>query len=164
MTIDEKIILSVEDDPDDEILTLRALQRANIANRIVVARDGVEALQYLLGSGGAYEGRDTSIQPLMILLDLKLPKLDGIEVLRRLRADARLLASCCHSHLLERGRGPDRQLRARGQQIHPEAGRVQPLRRGGTPAEPVLVASRPTHFREEHGAYLTGRRHRRLVA
>ena len=83
-----KIIMLLEDNPDDEALTLRALRKNNIQNEVVVARDGVEALDYLFGSG-AYTGRDTRIKPLVILLDLKLPKIDGLEVLRRLRSDER---------------------------------------------------------------------------
>mgnify|MGYP001558594093 CR=1 FL=1 len=83
-----KIILLVEDNPDDEALTLRALSKSKILNEIVVTRDGAEALDYLFGAG-AYAGRDTSVQPQLILLDLKLPKIDGLEVLKRLRADPR---------------------------------------------------------------------------
>jgi two-component system response regulator len=83
-----RTILLVEDNPDDETLTLRALSKSKILNEIVVARDGAEALDYLFGTGG-HDGRDTSIQPQLILLDLKLPKVDGLEVLKRLRADAR---------------------------------------------------------------------------
>lgn len=83
-----KVILLVEDNPDDELLTLRALKKNNIGNEVVVAHDGVEALDYLFGTG-IYEGRDTSIQPQVILLDLKLPRVDGLEVLKRLRADGR---------------------------------------------------------------------------
>lgn len=84
----EKVILLVEDNPDDEALTLRALKKNNILNEVVVARDGEEALDYLFGTG-KYDGRDTSIQPQVILLDLQLPKINGIEVLKRLRADKR---------------------------------------------------------------------------
>lgn len=83
-----KVILLVEDNPDDETLTLRALSKSKILNKIVVARDGAEALDYLFGTG-IHAGRDTSIQPQLILLDLKLPKVDGLEVLKRLRADHR---------------------------------------------------------------------------
>jgi two-component system response regulator len=86
--MDDKMILLVEDNPDDELLTLRALRKHRIGNKVVVARDGAEALDFLFGTG-AYTGRDTGSQPQLILLDLKLPKLDGLEVLRRLRADSR---------------------------------------------------------------------------
>ena len=83
-----KIILLVEDNADDEVLTRRALKKNNIGNELVVARDGAEALDYLFGTG-EYEGRDLSVMPQVILLDLKLPKVDGLEVLRRLRANER---------------------------------------------------------------------------
>jgi CheY-like chemotaxis protein len=84
----KKVILLVEDNPDDVDLTLRALRKGNILNELVVARDGVEALDYLFGTG-AHAGRDLSIMPTVVLLDLKLPKIDGLEVLRRLRANER---------------------------------------------------------------------------
>jgi CheY-like chemotaxis protein len=84
----ERTILLVEDNRDDEALTLRALRRANVANAVVVARDGVEALDYLFGTG-TYAGRDLRDLPQVVLLDLKLPKLDGIEVLRRIRTSDR---------------------------------------------------------------------------
>jgi CheY-like chemotaxis protein len=80
------VILLVEDNPDDVQLTLRALKQNNITNEIIIAKDGVEALDYLFGTG-AHAGRDTNVLPQVILLDLKLPKIDGLEVLRRLRAD-----------------------------------------------------------------------------
>jgi len=83
-----KMIMLVEDNPDDEALTLRALRKNNIQNTVVVARDGVEALDYLFGTG-IHAARDTRLKPVVILLDLKLPKIDGVEVLRRLRADER---------------------------------------------------------------------------
>jgi two-component system, response regulator len=82
--MDNKIILLVEDNPDDVDLTLRALKKNNIRNDIVVANDGAEALDFLFGTG-KYSGRDLSVMPTVILLDLKLPKIDGLEVLRRLR-------------------------------------------------------------------------------
>lgn len=88
MEVNPAIILLVEDNPDDEALTLRALKKSNLRNEVVVARDGVEALDYLFGIG-QYEGRDTNLLPHLILLDLKLPKIDGLEVLQRLRADPR---------------------------------------------------------------------------
>ncbi len=84
----DKIIMLVEDNPDDVTLTLRALKKNNIGNEVVVAQDGAEALDYLFRTG-RHSGRDPSEMPQVVLLDLKLPKLDGLEVLRRLRADDR---------------------------------------------------------------------------
>lgn len=84
----EKTILLVEDNPDDVELTLRALKKNNISNDVVLARDGVEALDFLFGTG-AHAGRDTSILPQVVLLDLKLPKLDGLEVLSKIRSNER---------------------------------------------------------------------------
>ncbi|MFN8300143.1 MAG: response regulator [Chitinophagales bacterium] len=84
----DKIILLVEDNSDDVALTLRAFRKSNLKNEIVVAEDGADALDYLLGEG-KYAGRDTTIAPTLILLDLKLPKIPGLEVLRRIRADER---------------------------------------------------------------------------
>jgi two-component system response regulator len=86
--MNNKIILLAEDNPDDVKLTLRALKKSNIMNEVVVVSDGVKALDYLFGTG-EYSGRDTSILPQVILLDLNMPRLGGIEVLQRLRADAR---------------------------------------------------------------------------
>jgi CheY-like chemotaxis protein len=83
-----KVILLVEDNPDDEALAIRALKRHHVGNEIVVAHDGVEALDYLFGTG-LYAGRDASLKPSVVLLDLKLPRVDGLEVLRRLRDDHR---------------------------------------------------------------------------
>ena len=84
----EKMILLVEDNPDDEALTMRALKQSKLANDIVVARDGSEALDFLFATG-AHEGRDVSHMPAVVLLDLKLPKVSGLEVLQRLREDPR---------------------------------------------------------------------------
>ena len=86
--MESKVILLVEDNPRDEALTLRALKKSNIVNDVVVARDGVEALDYLFGTG-AHADRDTSDMPQLVLLDLKLPKVDGLQVLRRMREDER---------------------------------------------------------------------------
>lgn len=80
----DKIIFLIEDNPDDEALTLRALKKNNIMNQVIVAHDGAEALDYLLGPNSA-----NNRVPQVILLDLKLPKIDGLEVLKRLRADER---------------------------------------------------------------------------
>ncbi len=84
-----KQILLVEDNPDDVALTMRALKKNNIANEVIVAKDGVEALDYLFGTG-AYESRDVSKTPAVVLLDLKLPMIDGLEVLERIRKDERI--------------------------------------------------------------------------
>src|SRR3984957_19338919 len=84
----EKTILLVEDNVDDEMLTIRALKKNNVTNDLVVARDGVEALDYLFGTG-VHAGRNATVLPGLVLLDLKLPKLDGLEVLRSLSADER---------------------------------------------------------------------------
>ena len=86
--MNDTVILLVEDNPDDEALTVRALNKNKILNEVVVARDGVQALDYLFGEG-AHAGRDTKEMPQVVLLDLNLPKLDGLGVLRRLRADDR---------------------------------------------------------------------------
>jgi CheY-like chemotaxis protein len=86
--VSDKAILLIEDNPSDIALTERALKRNNISNPLVVAQDGQEGIDYLFGQG-AFAGRDTALQPVLILLDLKLPKLDGLEVLRLIRADAR---------------------------------------------------------------------------
>jgi len=83
-----KTILLVEDNPDDVALTLRAFKKCNILNEVVVVQDGVEALEYLNGAG-AFAGRDTKIMPQLILLDLKMPRMDGIALLQKLRSDER---------------------------------------------------------------------------
>ncbi|MBI5118484.1 response regulator, partial [Candidatus Poribacteria bacterium] len=83
-----KVILLVEDNPDDEALVLRALRKNNILNEVVVAHDGPEALDYLFGSG-AYAGREVGAMPQIAMLDINLPKISGLEVLKRIRADAR---------------------------------------------------------------------------
>jgi CheY-like chemotaxis protein len=86
--MNRNVILLVEDNPDDEALTLRALKKNKMVNEVIVAHDGVEALEYLFCEG-AHAGRDVHEMPQVVLLDLKLPKLDGLGVLRRLRADER---------------------------------------------------------------------------
>ncbi len=83
-----KVILLVEDNPDDVKLTMRALKKANVLNEVVVAQDGAEAIDYLFGEG-KYAGRDVNHKPQVVLLDLKMPKVDGFEVLQRIRADER---------------------------------------------------------------------------
>jgi two-component system response regulator len=84
----DRFILLVEDNPDDEALTIRAFKKSKLVNEIIVAHDGAEALDFLFGRG-AYSGRDLSALPAVVLLDLRLPKIDGLEVLRRVRADDR---------------------------------------------------------------------------
>lgn len=86
--MEQRSILLIEDNPDDEELTLRALKSNNVLNEVVVMRDGAEALDYLFATG-AYAGRDPRVMPELTLLDLKLPKVDGLEVLKKLRADDR---------------------------------------------------------------------------
>jgi|SRR5947209_3236199 len=86
MGTENHVILLIEDNPDDVALTLRALEKNNIRNEIIVAPDGVKGLDFLFGTG-SYTGRDLSVMPEVILLDLKLPKMDGLEVLKRLRAN-----------------------------------------------------------------------------
>ena len=86
--MEDKLILLVEDNPDDQALTLRALKRNNIRNRVVIRQDGAEALDFLFCQG-ADAGRDPHDMPQVILLDLKLPKIDGLEVLLQIRSDAR---------------------------------------------------------------------------
>jgi two-component system response regulator len=88
MVVAGETILLVEDNPDDEVLTRRALKKSNICNDVVVARDGAEALDYLFATG-EHAGRDPSAMPQVVLLDLNLPKVDGLEVLGRIRADER---------------------------------------------------------------------------
>ena len=87
-SVRKKVILLVEDNPDDEALARRALEKNRIPNELIVVRDGVEALDFLFATG-AYAERETSLLPQLILLDLKLPKIDGLEVLKRIRADER---------------------------------------------------------------------------
>lgn len=86
--MNQRVILLVEDNPDDEALTLRAIKRNHIANPVIVTRDGAEALDYMFATG-AFTGRDMTELPAVILLDLKLPKIDGLDVLKHIREDER---------------------------------------------------------------------------
>ena len=112
-------ILLVEDNQDDVELTLHALRKEKLANSIHVARDGEEALEFLF-CNGKFAGRTFDRPPKLVLLDLKLPKVDGLEVLRRLKADG-------DSHFLQRRTRPGQQLRTWGQQLHPKTSRLQPV-------------------------------------
>jgi CheY-like chemotaxis protein len=87
--LSQRVILLVEDNADDELMTLRALRKSNFHNPVVVVRDGAEALDYLFRQG-RHADRDPAIRPQVVLLDLHLPRLDGLEVLRRIRADEQL--------------------------------------------------------------------------
>jgi two-component system response regulator len=100
--VDDKLILLVEDNPDDKLLALRAFKKNSITTKLIVVRDGAEALDYLFGTG-EFVGRDVRAMPHIILLDLKLPKVDGFEVLRRMRAQeiTRLLPVVILSSSLE---------------------------------------------------------------
>ena len=125
----KRAVLLVEDSETDEKLTLRAFKKSNLANEIVIVRDGAETLEYLFGTR-KYEGRDTSALPAVVLLDLNLPRIDGLEVLRRIRADERtrflpvvILTASKEDEDWLRG------LRARRQRIRPEAGRASPSSR-----------------------------------
>jgi CheY-like chemotaxis protein len=86
--MENKAILLVEDNPRDEALTRRALKKSNVVNEVAVARDGVEALEYLFGTGSDSGGEEKAL-PQLVLLDLKLPKVDGLQVLQRIRAEER---------------------------------------------------------------------------
>jgi len=134
----ERAILLVEDNPDDEALTRRAFARNNIQNEIVVAHDGVEALDYLFGTG-TFADRDPSRTPQVVLLDLKLPRIDGLEVLRRIRADDRLKLLRWSSSLLERGAGPCRRLHPGREQLRAEAGRLRAVHRSGAATGALLA-------------------------
>ena len=116
--MEKKTILLVEDNADDEILTRHAHQENDILNEVIVVRDGVEAMDYLSGTG-RFAGRDRDALPAVVLLDLNLPRLDGLEVLRRLRGDARtrLLPRGRDPHDLAGGTGSGRWLQSRRQQL-----------------------------------------------
>ena len=128
-----KTILLIEDNPSDIALTKRALEKARIANQLVIAEDGQEALDYLLGTG-AHAGRDPTDQPMLTLLDLKLPKIPGLEVLKRLRSDPRtrripvvVLTSSNEEQDVAA------ELRSGHQQLYPQACGLQSVRaRSGT--------------------------------
>jgi len=139
----EKIILRVEDNEDDEELAVLAFERCRIANAMVVVRDGQEALDYFFGTE-ANGGKDAKVMPQLVLLDLKLPKVGGLEVLKRLRADpkTRRLPVVILTSSKEEERHAD-QLRLRCQQLHPEAGGLHPLRRRHTATPDVLAGPQP---------------------
>ena len=132
----------VEDNPDDELLTLDALRTTGTPCEIAIARDGVEALEYLFADG-AYAGRDQAVQPCLVLLDLKLPKLSGFDVLDRMRSDQRtkfvpvvLLTSSSQDEDMIRGYS------LRREQFRPQAGEVREFSRRDAQSRPVLVGSK----------------------
>ena len=134
-----KVILLVEDNPDDVQLTLRALKKSKIMNEVVVAQDGVEALDYLFGTG-KYAGRDVEDMPQVVLLDLKMPKMDGLEALQAHpegRADE--TPARRGAHHVERGPGPGGKLQAWREQLRQKARGFQPVRRSREPARAVLA-------------------------
>ena len=135
------VILLVEDNPDDELLALRALKKNDVRNEVVVAHDGVEALDYLFASG-PYSERDASAMPQLILLDLKLPKVDGLEVLKtpaRRRANAALARG--HPDLIQRAKRRAGRLRPRRQRLRPQAGRLRTIRKGRRATQALLAGS-----------------------
>ena len=136
-------ILLVEDNPDDVDLTLRAFRKSKIANQVVVVRDGVEALDYLFATG-AYPARDPSALPQVVLLDLKLPRLDGLQVLERVRANpkTRLLPIVILTSSTEEG---DRLsgYRLGANSYIQEAGRLPGVRRRRRPHRSLLAAPEP---------------------
>ncbi len=130
-----KIILLIEDNPDDEALTLRAFKKNNIMNEVIVARDGQQAIDYFFG-----ENSSENPVPAVVLLDLKLPKIEGLEVLRRdpSRCTNELDADS-HPHFLKGRAGCHQWLQPRRQQLHPQTGGLQPVH-GGDPAARSLLA------------------------
>ena len=136
-------ILLVEDNPDDVELTLHAFKKSKLVNRIQVVRDGAEALDYLFGEG-EFAGRDVLDVPHLILLDLKLPKVSGIEVLRRIRGDPAHLfdPGGCHD-LVPGGTGYRRDLQAGHQQLHRQARGLRPVRQDGGAARLLLAPPQP---------------------
>jgi two-component system response regulator len=139
--MENKAILFVENNADDEALTLRALKKNNIRNEVIVAHDGAEALEYLFGMGKC-AGRNTDFIPQVVLLDLKLPKVDGLEVLRRLHADQRtkllpvvILTSSTEEQ--DRIKGYD----FGREQLCPQTSRLQSIHRRRSPTRLVLADS-----------------------
>jgi CheY-like chemotaxis protein len=130
-------ILLVEDNPDDVDLTLRAFAKSNIANEVVVARDGVEALDYLFATG-PHAGRASAPLPQLVLLDLKLPRIDGLQVLERVRANprTRLLPVVILTSSTER-------VQAGRQQLHQEAGRFSGVSGGHAAPRALLAVAQP---------------------
>ena len=135
----DRLILLVEDNPDDEALTLRALDKGNVDKQVVVVHDGMEALDYLFATGD-YAGRDLSVMSQLVLLDLKLRRVDGLEVLRRIRADDRtkrlpvvILTSSKEDEDVVA------QLRPGRQQLRSEAGGLHPVRRSRSATGTILA-------------------------
>jgi hypothetical protein len=130
--MNDRTILSVEDNLDDEALTLRPLKKNNISNEVDIARDGMEALDDLHGNG--------NVLPALVLLDLKLPKVDGLGSLASHASQiADTFAAGCHSRHLEGRAGPHQQLSSRREQQCPQAGQFRTVFRGGPPTGRVLA-------------------------
>ena len=165
MEMSNDLILLVEDNPDDEELTLRALQQSNILNEVVVARDGVEALDYLFATGALRRPRPPASCRRSMLLDLKLPQ--GRTAWRCCAGcaptSARALLPVVILTSSTRGAGHRRRLQPRGQQLRAQAGRLRPVRRGGAAARALLAGAQraaaapgPSH---DHSRRLAPRRH-----
>ena len=135
-------ILMVEDNPNDEILALHAFKTHKIANDVDVVRDGAEALEYIFCTG-AYAER-TNENPKLILLDLKLPKVDGVEVLRQIRTrPANTNDSRGGAHVVEPGTRRRRDLRAGGEQLHRQTGGFHTIHRSRQATGTLLAAPQP---------------------
>jgi CheY-like chemotaxis protein len=138
--MNDKLILVVEDNPDHLELTVLTLEEQGVTAEIAVARDGVQALDYLFGQG-SHAGRDTQRQPSFILLDMKLPKLSGLDVLRSLRATRSRAGAGRHADVLERAFRHRGLLPGRRQRLCPQARGFRGPD-GKTPAAPGLLAGR----------------------
>ena len=136
-------ILLVEDNPRDVEMTLRALNKHNLANKVHVVKDGAEALDFIF-SRGAYPRKDLNHVPKVVLLDLKLPKVSGLEVLRAIKGDAQARYPGGDPDVLAGRERHGRKLPVRGQQLHRQARGLRQVRRGGRAAWLVLADHQQT--------------------